>query len=157
MISINGDNPAVVLVGKHYAEQGATALDDKDGIVAVVSSRSVDTAKVGRYPITYTAKDRAGNEAKVQRMVQVIEASPLAFIDRTYFRYTKINDVSNSRYAPPIPSYYWSSALYAGPNESTDPYFSPHLAYTVSFYAALVSADHINTVNFVLLVRGAQP
>ena len=73
VITLNGDNPIVLTVGTAYVEPGATATDDRDGVINVTISGNVDTNRVGSYTITYRAKDKAGNEATVTRTVIVEE------------------------------------------------------------------------------------
>ena len=70
---ING-TPITITVGSTYTDQGATAVDNIDGPVAVVTTGTVDTSIVGTYTITYTATDTAGNIATADRTVNVIAA-----------------------------------------------------------------------------------
>ena len=72
VITIKGDNPATVIKGNKYTDAGATAVDDRDGVVEVKSSGKVDSNKTGTYTITYTAVDKAGNKATSARTVNVI-------------------------------------------------------------------------------------
>jgi outer membrane biosynthesis protein TonB len=76
VISINGDNPASVVVGNVYTDAGATATDDVDTAVSVVSSGTVDTTIIGTYTITYTATDLAGNITTATRTVNVVALPP---------------------------------------------------------------------------------
>ncbi len=51
---------------------GVAATDIVDGTVTVkVASGSVNTGKAGKYELTYTATDKAGNTATVKRMITV--------------------------------------------------------------------------------------
>ncbi len=72
VITLKGEAIVSIVQGKNYTDAGATAKDDKDGIVAVKVTGSVNTAKVGTYKITYTATDKAGNKATKTRTVKVI-------------------------------------------------------------------------------------
>ncbi|MEE9304344.1 MAG: immunoglobulin-like domain-containing protein [Thiotrichaceae bacterium] len=74
VISLNGSTVVSVLKGTNYAELGATALDDRDGIVGVIVSGTVDISTVGFYTITYTATDLAGNISTLTRKVDVTKA-----------------------------------------------------------------------------------
>ncbi len=76
VITINGPNPVNVTQGSVYNDAGATALDDVDGVVAVVTTGIVDTATIGVYTIAYTATDSANNTAAANRTVNVIAAPP---------------------------------------------------------------------------------
>jgi hypothetical protein len=73
VITLNGENPVNLLVGDSYTDAGATATDDVDVSVIVVSIGIVDTATVGTYTITYTATDLAGNIATATRTVNVVD------------------------------------------------------------------------------------
>ncbi len=72
VITLNGSNPVTLYVGASYKELGAKAIDETDGKVNVTISGSVNTSKVGKYTITYTAVDKAKNIAKKQRVVNVV-------------------------------------------------------------------------------------
>jgi len=71
VITIIGDNPAVLNIGDHYTDAGATAYDDRDGNVSVATSYSFNTGVAGVYEVTYTAQDKAGNRATAKRSVLV--------------------------------------------------------------------------------------
>jgi len=73
VIRVVGANPATTIEGRSYHDQGATALDDRDGVVSVTRSGKVDTNTIGEYTVTYSAKDSAGNIALPKtRVVQVV-------------------------------------------------------------------------------------
>ena len=72
VITLNGGD-VTLMVGESYHEAGAKAVDDKDGTVNVAISGSVNSAKIGKYTITYSAVDKAGNKASKTRTVHVIE------------------------------------------------------------------------------------
>jgi len=73
IISVVGDNPEEITKNDTYTDAGATALDNIDGVVSVLSSGIVDTTLVGIYTITYTAKDLSNNIATATRTVNVVE------------------------------------------------------------------------------------
>ncbi|PKM90715.1 MAG: hypothetical protein CVU85_00140 [Firmicutes bacterium HGW-Firmicutes-10] len=52
------------------------AVDNRDGNVSISVSGSVDFSKVGTYPITFTAKDKAGNSSTEKITVTVITHPP---------------------------------------------------------------------------------
>lgn len=74
VISIIGDNPAIITVGSAYTDAGATATDDVDGalVVNTTGADAVDTSAVGSYAITYAASDIAGNVSTATRNVKVV-------------------------------------------------------------------------------------
>ncbi len=71
VITINGDNPTNITAGDTYTDAGATALDDIDGTVPVLTSGAVDSSTAGTYTITYTASDSSGNTSTAERIVNV--------------------------------------------------------------------------------------
>ncbi|MCK5918862.1 MAG: DUF5011 domain-containing protein [Cocleimonas sp.] len=76
-ITINGDNPAFIMLGSKYSEAGASAHDVIDGKIIVVTTGTVDTAKNGRYTINYTATNTGGNSTTLKRIVEVSERGKL--------------------------------------------------------------------------------
>ena len=74
VITVIGDNPVTVAQGSAYTDSGATATDNIDSSVTVVTSGTVDTATLGDYTITYNATDVAGNAAtSATRLVHVTD------------------------------------------------------------------------------------
>ncbi|MBX2910385.1 MAG: DUF5011 domain-containing protein [Chitinophagales bacterium] len=71
IITLNGNDTIVVLLGGTYTEQGATALDCKDGTITPVVSGNVDPNTAGNYEVTYIAVDNAGNADTATRIVLV--------------------------------------------------------------------------------------
>ena len=72
-ITLEGNEEMFVTVGSSFKDPGATAKDNCDGDVSkeIKVSGSVDTSKNGESTITYTVKDKAGNESKKTRKVHV--------------------------------------------------------------------------------------
>ena len=67
-----------LFVGENFNEPGATAVDDKDGIITVnISGDTVDTSATGIYTLIYTATDTSNNETSVTRTVNVAQVSQL--------------------------------------------------------------------------------
>jgi len=79
-LALEGDNPVLLALGTDYQEPGVTALDDVDGVLAVSSAGIVDGRTPGRYTVTYTATDQAGNIATLTRLV-IVDAPPGATDD----------------------------------------------------------------------------
>ncbi|MDA7665861.1 leucine-rich repeat protein [Verrucomicrobia bacterium] len=62
-----------------FKDPGAEAFDTVDGTIEFSSISiigDVDTTKLGKYELTYTAKDKAGNVASVTRNVHVVDRTP---------------------------------------------------------------------------------
>ena len=72
-VTLNGSGSITLEADATYTEEGATAVDSVDGTVDVVITGSVGSA-AGRYTLTYTATDSAGNSAQVQRIVTILES-----------------------------------------------------------------------------------
>jgi len=73
LITLNGSNPQLVEFNSSYVELGATALDDKDGLVELSITHNINTNKLGTYTVLYQAKDSSGNEANATRSVKVVD------------------------------------------------------------------------------------
>ena len=72
VITVTGINPIDVTKNTLYTDEGASALDDVDGVIAVVTTGSVDTSILGAYVLTYTATDFSGNIDTKTRIVNVV-------------------------------------------------------------------------------------
>ena len=75
VITILGDNPTVSLLNVTYVDAGATANDDKDGNLTsgIVKTGSVTNSAAGKYEISYSVSDAAGNAALEARNVYVVD------------------------------------------------------------------------------------
>jgi hypothetical protein len=73
VITLNG-GPVTQLLGSMYADEGATAMDDRDGdltsFIEVVNE--VNTGRTGTYRVNYKVSDFAGNEAEENRYVIIL-------------------------------------------------------------------------------------
>jgi len=76
VITLNGESSLTLNQGESYIELGATANDDRDGVVDVEITGEVDTTTIGNYAVTYSATDSANNSSSIQRTVTVIESRP---------------------------------------------------------------------------------
>lgn len=77
VITLNGDNTVVLGKGRVYKELGAIAFDNLDGEMTLnPPSGSVDYDNLGRYKLTYTATDTAGNITTLVRNVDVNPPKP---------------------------------------------------------------------------------
>lgn len=75
VITLLGQNPAIVSVGEIYSDAGATATDNKDGDLTsqIQAASTVNTNQAGEFTVTYTVSDSSGNEAEpVVRTVNVV-------------------------------------------------------------------------------------
>ena len=74
VIVLTGDEVINLIINETFKDPGATATDNVDASVAVTSTSSVDTSKVGSYKVSYDAVDAAGNAAAtVTRKVKVAD------------------------------------------------------------------------------------
>jgi hypothetical protein len=77
VITLNGVDPInLILDDPAYVDAGATATDNVDGSIAVITTGTVDTTILGTYTITYTATDSHNNIATLTRTVNVAPPSP---------------------------------------------------------------------------------
>ena len=76
VITIPGSNPVEIILGSTYVDEGATATDNIDGTVSVVSSGDIinENSEEGEYTVTYTATDNVGNVSTATRTVIVVGA-----------------------------------------------------------------------------------
>ena len=73
VVTVTGTNPIDVTKDTLYTDRGATALDDVDGVIAVVTTGNADTSILGTYTLTYTATDSSGNVDTKTRTVNVVD------------------------------------------------------------------------------------
>ena len=72
-IKLEGESTLTLEAGAEFVDPGASAFDDRDGIIKVVVTGSVDTQKAGTYTLTYTAIDAAGNTFVLNRTIVITE------------------------------------------------------------------------------------
>ncbi|MEN1967406.1 immunoglobulin-like domain-containing protein [Lentibacillus sp. N15] len=72
-ITLIGNNPMEMMFGDEYIEPGAEAMDNVDGDLtdAIEITGDVNVNEAGKYLVTYTVSDQAGNEAMATRTVIV--------------------------------------------------------------------------------------
>ncbi len=79
VITLTGNNPQILEVGRPYAELGAMATDDFDGNVTdniIVNNSTINTNLLGDYFVTYDVADAAGNPAvQVTRTVRIADTT----------------------------------------------------------------------------------
>ena len=125
VITVNGANPVNINVGATYVDAGATATDNVDRVVTVVTSGAVNTAVAGAYTLTYNAKDTAGNAAIPKtRTVNVAATTPPS--GRTY---SVTFNVTNSITGKPIHD---AKVLMDGITKKTNDYGKVKFTYVVS-------------------------
>jgi surface protein len=76
VLSLNGENYNKLFINDSYVELGAIAIDDFDGQLPTTSSGLVNTETVGVYTVIYTATDKAGNSASIERTIDVVIPRP---------------------------------------------------------------------------------
>lgn len=75
-ITLNGDAQLTIEVNTIYTDLGATATDDVDGTINVITENdAIDTSSPAVFTITYTATDTAGNTATATRTVNVVDTT----------------------------------------------------------------------------------
>ncbi|KKU78910.1 MAG: hypothetical protein UY04_C0023G0009 [Parcubacteria group bacterium GW2011_GWA2_47_7] len=79
VISVVGTNPAEVILGSTYVDQGATVFDSEDGQInsKLVTSGSVDVNTLGVYTITYNATDTANLSADTKTRTVTVVSTPV--------------------------------------------------------------------------------
>jgi len=74
VVTLNGADEVIILNSGVWTDPGATATDDEDGTVTVISDASTTNPnynRVNTYTITYSATDAAGNVGTATRSVRV--------------------------------------------------------------------------------------
>jgi len=73
IITLNGNTTIDLIVGDHYIDVGAIAIDAVDGDISskILTTGEVDVSRVGTYSIRYSISDVAGNRAEVTRLIIV--------------------------------------------------------------------------------------
>ena len=79
-ITINGQAEMSIYLNEKYTENGAKAIDEKDGDLTdkITIEGKVDTGKEGTYTITYNVTDNSGNKASKFRNVVVKKKEAVA-------------------------------------------------------------------------------
>ena len=72
-ITLNGEDYITIYTGSSYIDKGANVSDDCDDQVSLNVEGFVDTSRVGKYTITYTATDKSGNTSTVNRTINVVD------------------------------------------------------------------------------------
>ena len=85
-ITLNGNSVVSILTGSAYNEEGAVAIDNKDGDISknIQISGNVDTSKDGMYKVTYEISDSNGNKSSAQRNVIVSQTQVAGIIYLTF-------------------------------------------------------------------------
>ena len=87
VIVLLGDPEITLEAGDTYIDAGATASDDRDGVITdqIVMVNPVDPSKLGEYTITYNVSDEADNAAtEVTRKVTVVDTTAPVIILNGY-------------------------------------------------------------------------
>lgn len=77
VLTILGANPMDIILGDSYVEHGATAIDNMDGDLSneILINDNINNYVPGSYATVYIVYDVAGNIAKAQRIVNIIEGN----------------------------------------------------------------------------------
>ena len=86
VIKIKGDKTVRIMVGAEYKDEGAAAADKVNGDLSknIKVDSTVNTAQKGKYTVTYTVSDKAGNSAKAVREVVVYKLSAGSVVYLTF-------------------------------------------------------------------------
>ncbi|MFA5603419.1 MAG: immunoglobulin-like domain-containing protein [Bacilli bacterium] len=81
VITLNGTNPYIVLLGNIYEEPGVTANDNVDGDLTseIITTSNVNPSIEGIYEVIYTVSDRLGNSSIKTRKVYVAKQTDFIF------------------------------------------------------------------------------
>lgn len=73
-ISLKGEAKVQINLFDGYTDTGVTALDNSDGDISskVVTINDINTRRIGKYKVTYSVIDKAGNKAQLQREIEVL-------------------------------------------------------------------------------------
>ena len=71
VITMQGFNQVYAQTNGTYTDAGATATDNRDGTISVITTSDINLGVPGNYTITYTATDSAGNTTTAIRRVKV--------------------------------------------------------------------------------------
>ena len=99
IITFEGNSTITIIQDSNYTEPTITAVDDIDGILKVEKSGNVDTTRLGKYTIIYTATDKANNSTSIVMTVNVIpktyEQPTISLIGKSpmeVYEYTNFSD-----------------------------------------------------------------
>ncbi|MDF2535341.1 MAG: hypothetical protein K0R18_1500 [Bacillales bacterium] len=75
VIQLKGSSKMVLTVNDKFTEPGFSASDNLDGDLTakVTITGTVNTAKAGKYTITYSVKDSSGNTTSINRDINIIK------------------------------------------------------------------------------------
>jgi len=70
---LTGSDLITIEVGTAFTDPGATATDNYDEDVTVITTGTVDVNTVGIYTLTYTATDSSNNTSSIIRIINVVD------------------------------------------------------------------------------------
>ena len=71
--TFNGGEVIDIPLNNDFNDPGVVVNDNCDTDIKYETKGNIDTSKLGTYKITYIAKDKAGNENKIERTVNVVD------------------------------------------------------------------------------------
>ncbi len=78
-VELLGESRIEIPSGSEFQDPGVKVSDNIDKNITVVTSGDLNSSQVGNYTIEYNATDSAGNSAKEQRVVVVVDAKNFNF------------------------------------------------------------------------------
>ncbi|MDD3303791.1 MAG: polysaccharide deacetylase [Clostridia bacterium] len=73
VLTLKGDSEFTLYSGATYNEPGCTAMDNYDGDISAGIETKKEEISDKKYKIIYTVKDSSGNEAKIERIVTIVD------------------------------------------------------------------------------------
>jgi M6 family metalloprotease-like protein len=105
VISLQGDNPQIIAVDEAYVELGATAMDNRDGVLSAsiaIDASAIDSSTPGQYTVTYNVSDAAGNAATtVNRTVTYEDRTPPVITSSDFSHFDTPHVMSKNSFALP--------------------------------------------------------
>ncbi|MHB1340119.1 MAG: immunoglobulin-like domain-containing protein, partial [Bellilinea sp.] len=152
VIELTGDAVINLKIGDTFTDPGAIATDNIDGTIAVTTTGSVDTSKVGSYILSFDATDAAGNAAvAVTRTVNVTElidtTPPLIVLNGDAVINLKIGDTFTDPGATATDNKGASVAVTTTGTVNTNFASSYTISYNATDIAGNIAATVTRTVN----------
>lgn len=147
VMALNGKEKIEIYQNAKYNDEGATATDNIDGDISskILVEGSVDTSKVGTYTISYSVTDKAGNNSKIERKVEVKEKSTA---------YIKISIDAQKIWLYKNDALVLESNIVTGNMGTNDTPRGKFKIYSKARNTYLKGADYVSYVNYWMAIHG---